>query len=174
MKIMPFSDNVIFFDTEFSTLNPYEGEILSVGLVKMGGQELYLELEYEGAVSDWVKENILPTLTAEKVSRTEAVRLIKEFVGDSRPYAVSYVNQFDTIYVYKPFSIDDHPFFWIPIDFASFLFMAGIDPTTHLYGEKTGFFSKLGIDSKKYHQHHALDDARILREAYLKFLNQPT
>ncbi len=42
-----FSENIIFFDTEFSSLNPYEGEILSIGLVKPNGEELYLELEYD-------------------------------------------------------------------------------------------------------------------------------
>lgn len=32
-----FSDNIIFLDTEFSSLDPYKGEMLSVGLVKVNG-----------------------------------------------------------------------------------------------------------------------------------------
>jgi hypothetical protein len=49
-KFYPYTDNLIFYDSEFSSLDPYEGEILSIGMVKPNGQELYLELEYEGEV----------------------------------------------------------------------------------------------------------------------------
>jgi hypothetical protein len=93
----PFSDNIIFLDTEFSSLNPYRGAILSIGLVKLDGEELYLELEYNGEVDEWVKNNIIPTLKGPKISREEARRRMKEFVGDRKPYMVGYVNQFDTI-----------------------------------------------------------------------------
>ena len=109
-----FSDNIIFVDTEFSDLNPYKGEILSIGLVKLNGEELYLELEYDGGVSDWVKENIIPTLTQSKVTREEAKKTIRDFVGRGKPYMVSYVNQYDTIYLYKLFVGEEHPFFWLP------------------------------------------------------------
>src|SRR4030066_1628453 len=47
-NMKPFSDNIVFLDTEFSSLDPYKGEILSIGLVKMNGDGLYLELEYTG------------------------------------------------------------------------------------------------------------------------------
>jgi len=47
-KFNPFSKNIIFLDTEFSSLDPYKGEMLSIGLAKLDGSELYLELEYEG------------------------------------------------------------------------------------------------------------------------------
>ena len=94
----PFSDNIVFFDTEFSSLDPYKGEILSIGLVKFNGEELYLELEYKGEVSDWVKENILKELSGPKASRKEASQKITDFIGKGKPYAVSYVNSFDMIY----------------------------------------------------------------------------
>jgi hypothetical protein len=68
----PFSDNVIFVDTEFSSLDPYKGEILSVGLVKLRGEELYLELECDGEIDEWPKKNILPTLKQKKYSKAEA------------------------------------------------------------------------------------------------------
>ena len=73
----PFSDNIIFLDTEFSSLDPYKGEILSMGLVKIDGEELYLELEYDGEVDEWVKENIIPNLRESKMSRGEAIKRIK-------------------------------------------------------------------------------------------------
>ena len=55
-KFKPYSKNIIFLDTEFSSLDSNKGEILSIGLVKLDGKELYLELEYDSPVSDWVKK----------------------------------------------------------------------------------------------------------------------
>lgn len=168
----PFSNNIVFVDTEFSSLDPYEGEILSIGLVKMNGEELYLELEHKGKVSEWVAENVTRYLTGQKISRSDAVRKIKEFIGDSKPYMFAYVNQFDTIYLYKLFGIDNHPFNWIPIDFASILFAEGMDPESHYHGKENDFYKKLGIDHAKYIKHHALDDAKLLREVYLRFFDK--
>ena len=157
----PFTDNIIFFDTEFSTLNPYEGEILSIGLVKSSGEELYLELEYDGPTSDWVKENILPTLKASKVSRDEAKRKIKEFVGSAMPYMVAYINQYDDVYLNKLFLDDTRPFYWLPIDFASMMFVIGLDPESKIIKSFPG-----------YREHNALDDAKLLRICYLNFFEQ--
>ena len=39
------SDIVIFFDGEFTTLDPTTGRLLSLALVKPSGEYLYLELE---------------------------------------------------------------------------------------------------------------------------------
>lgn len=171
-KFKPFTDNVIFFDTEFSSLDPYKGEILSVGMVDTKGKELYLELEYEGEVDPWIKENILPTLNQKKVSRSLAVREMKNFIGKKSPYMVAYVNQYDTLYTYKLFGQGKCPFFWLPIDFASILFGTGIDPGAYFPDDKENFFEKIGIDSSKYQMHNALDDAKLLREVYLKMANQ--
>lgn len=154
----PFTTNVIFLDTEFSDLDPYKGEILSVGLVKPNGEELYLELEYDGPVSDWVEEHIIPTLTAPKVSREEAKRKIKEFIGSGMPYMVAYVNQFDDVYFHKLFQGDALPYYWLPIDFASIMFAAGLDPESQVVEPFPG-----------YREHHALDDAKFLRDCYMKF-----
>ena len=164
----PYSDNIIFFDTEFTDLDPYKGELLSVGMIKPSGEELYLELEHHGETSDWVKKIVLPTLTDRKVSREEAKERIREFIGDSMPYLVSYVNQFDAIYFYKLFGTENQPAYYIPIDFASILFGFGIDPKD--YGNRySRLVNILDIDLTKFQKHHALDDARLLREMYFKF-----
>ncbi|MCL5006994.1 MAG: hypothetical protein M1153_02550 [Patescibacteria group bacterium] len=167
----PYSDNIIFFDTEFSDLDPYEGEILSVGMIKPSGEELYLELEYDGKVSDWVRDNILPTLTQNKVSREDAKEKIREFIGPSFPYLVSYVNQFDAIYFYKLFGTENQPAYYIPIDFASILFGFGIDPRD--YGNKySRLINKLDVDLSKRQKHNALEDARLLRDIYFRFFER--
>lgn len=164
----PYSNNIVFFDTEFSSLDPYKGEILSLGLIDVAGKELYLELEFDGEVDLWVKKNILPTLKGPKVSRETAIGKIKEFVGQTCPYFVSYVNQYDTLYLYKLFSGIERPFHWLPIDFASILFSMGINPEAYYPQDKENFFKEIDIDASKYRQHHALDDAKLLREVYSK------
>lgn len=168
LSFTPYSDNVIFLDTEFSTLDPYQGEILSIGIVKLTGEELYLELEYDGPVNDWVKENILSNLNQPKVTRAVAIERMREFIGSKKPYVISYINQFDTIYMYKLTGTGGHPFFWLPIDFASILFGQGIRPESFSQDDTGDLIGQLGIDISKYHRHNALDDARLLREVYLK------
>lgn len=171
MKAKPLSDNIIFVDTEFTSLDPYKGEILSIGMVKPDGEDLYLELEYEGEVDQWVVDNILPTLKGEKVSRQEAKEKILQFVGPDKPYMVAFVPQYDSLYIYKLLGIENNPFFRFPMDFASVMFAHGFDPD---YFNKKGqkFLIDLGIDISKYHNHNALDDAKVLKEAYFKFFEK--
>ncbi|MDO8600119.1 MAG: 3'-5' exonuclease [bacterium] len=173
----PFSENLIFFDTEFSGLNPYTGEILSIGMVKMNGEELYCELEYEGEVSDWVKTKLLPELTAPKVSRKEGAERILAFAGDTKPYLIAYVMEYDTAFLYKLLGVNnqkgnrDLPYHWIVLDFASMLFALGKNPTDFPSQDKVALAKELGIDIEKYRTHHALDDAKLLREVYLKLFH---
>lgn len=171
--IKPFSQNIIFFDTEFSSLNPNKSELLSIGLVKLSGEELYLELEHKGETSEWVKKNVLPLLKGHKKSREEVVKRVKEFVGDTKPYMIGYINQDDVTYwqkLHMSVSTEDNPFNLVSIDFATILFMSGINPESYYFGDENGFFQKIGIDYKKYKMHDALDDAKLLREVYLKFV----
>jgi hypothetical protein len=160
---------IIFFDTEFTNLDPYKGEILSLGMVKENGEELYLELECDAECSDWVKENILPTLKDKKITREEAIVRINKFIGENKTIMMAFVNQYDTIYFYKLFNGPDTPFYWMPIDFASILFSLGYEPEDYLNRGK--IFGRLGIDLSKYIQHNALEDAKLLRETYLVLKN---
>jgi hypothetical protein len=83
--VTPYSDNVIFVDVEFTGLEFYLGELISIGLVKPGGEELYLELEYAGTPNAFVQREVLPRLSGPQVPPREAVSRIKAFVGDARP-----------------------------------------------------------------------------------------
>lgn len=167
--IRTFSENIVFFDTEFSDLDAERGKLLSLGMVKMSGEELYLEMEHEGETSGWVKENVIPLLKSEKVSEVEARDKIRSFLGDTSPYLLSYVNQFDAIYWYKLFGARTHPAAKIPIDFSSILFTLGFNPGSL---SNTDFLDDLGIDMSKYQKHNALDDARLLKEIYIKFFKR--
>ena len=172
----PFSDNIIFWDTEMSTLDPYEGEIISMGLVKPSGEELYMELEHDGTVHPWVERNVMPYLTGEKISRPEAIKKFTEFLGPSRPYLVAYANFFDAVYLYKLLGVKDDtkdfPFHWLHMDFASMLFAMGIDPQRYSTSNPASLMKEFGLDPNAYRHHHALDDARRLKDMYLKMLEK--
>ena len=72
--------------------------------------------------------------------------------------------------LFKSVTRKDLPFFWLPIDFASILFGMGLDPYS-LNNKK--FLKKIGIDTQKFkHTHNALDDAKLLREVYMKMINE--
>lgn len=166
----PFTDNIIFFDAEFTSLDPHEGEILSLALVKPEGSELMLELELpEGArIDSWVTENVLPHLSGKKISREAACERIREFVGDTKPHLVAHVNQFDAIFLHKLFGLNKWPFHWLPLDFASMLFAAGFDPEK-LFDADKELSKTLGIQrTEHYHLHAALNDARLVRDVYNK------
>jgi hypothetical protein len=166
----PFSDNIIFFDSEFSSFDTKRGEILSIGMVKMNGEELYLELESAVEPDEWVKEHVVPFLTGTKISPAEAAEKIKEFAGSAMPFLVSYVSGYDSVYLKNIIGTEKkNIFYWRPIDIASMFFALGLEPGTFGDADQNGTFDKMGIDWKKYRDHHALDDAKLLREFYIKF-----
>lgn len=175
-RLKPFSQDLLFFDTEFTSLDPHRGEILSFGAVKLTGEELYVELEHEGLfVEEWPREHVLPRLTAEKLSRLDAVAVIQDFIGTTKPTAVAFVDNYDNLYTTKLFTKEKLPFDWLTIDFASILFSIGYDPRVFLQDSigSTEFYMQLGINPKEFAYHHALGDARLLREVWMKFFPQP-
>ena len=165
-------ENIVFIDTEFTSLDPYKGELLSIGLVKLTGEELYIELECDAEPTEWVAKHIVPTLKETKVSRAQAMELVRVFLDNKMPFMVGFVDNYDVIYMTKLFGEGKLPFRWMTIDFASILFAAGVNPVKFQADEKGAvyFYKKLGIDLNKYRQHHALDDAKLLRDVWFKMV----
>jgi len=172
MQLTPYeSENLIFIDTEFTSLDPSVGEILSIGIVKLSGEELYVELECDAEPSAWVQKHILPTLMGAKVSREQAIRQVRKFLGRKKPFAIAYVDNYDALYAVKLFGEGEKmPFKWMTIDFASILFANGINPGKLFATESEAkvFYRSLGIKLENYQQHHALSDARLLRDVWVK------
>jgi DNA polymerase III epsilon subunit-like protein len=172
--------NVIFWDSEFSSLDPHKGELLSVGMIKPNGEELYFELQPRGTIDPWVKKNVTPMLTGKKISRAEATRRIAAFCGGGksvagrRPHLVAYVNQFDVIYLYKLLkaktTTKDYPFHWIHYDFATMLAAKGYDPESLTHTKLPAFARKIGIDTSWRREHHALDDAKLVKMVFDKIM----
>jgi DNA polymerase III epsilon subunit-like protein len=170
MNFKPFEQkNIVFVDTEFTDLDPYSGELLSIGMVKLNGEELYVELEQPAEMSDWVRKHIIKMLDGPKFSREQAAEQIKDFLGESDPYVVAFVDNYDVIYLTKLFGAGKLPFKWMTVDFASILFAMGINPVRFQRDGSSAkaFYKQLGIDMKNYRHHHALDDARLLRDAWI-------
>lgn len=165
------SDNLLFFDTEFSSLNPYLGEILSFGAIKLGGESLYLELEHEGHIDDWPKQHVVPKLKQHKVSRAEAVEKIKDFIGPTKPFAVAFVDNYDNSYSHKLFVGNELPFDWMTVDFSSILFGLGYNPRLFLPDTEgsEAFYKKIGVDPTEFELHNAFGDASLLRKVWVQF-----
>ena len=92
--------------------------------------------------------------------------------ASSDPALKDKINQFDIVFFQKMLNLEGKafslgPFHWLPIDFGSVLFALGIDPESYFKNEFE-FVRNLGIDPTRYRQHHALDDAKLLRDVYLK------
>lgn len=168
-KFTPFSDDIVFFDAEFTGMNACIDDLMAVGMVNFDGtKELYFELPYDDAkVAPWTREHVLPFLTGENILPQEQAReAINDFCGSSEPHLVATVNQRDMGFFHKLYEGHKEPIHTIPIDFASILFGMGLDPSRRINGEKEPFYKQFDIDLSKYNLHNALDDAKLMRELY--------
>ena len=83
-----------FLDTEY---NGWGGALLSLALVAENGEELYLTLDWEGRLDEWVERNVVPyldtvpdTLVCPRLSRPDAARTVAHFLaGDAEPLIVA-------------------------------------------------------------------------------------
>ena len=143
-----------FLDTEY---NGWGGALLSLALVPDDGEELYLTLDWNGALEPWVEKNVIPyldmvsdSLVLPRLSRADAARLLAHYLaGDPEPLIVAD---------------------W-PEDIAQFnmLLVTGagvmveVPPLTFKFLELSGFST--AANSKV--PHNALHDARALRHHVL-------
>ncbi len=167
--LKPFSDDIVFFDAEFTGHDIANDNLMAIGMVSLDGErEMYFELEYdENFVNDWVRENVVPYLTGNKISHEDARKQIGDFCGKSDPHLVATVNQYDMAFWHKLFAGEKEPIHRIPIDFASMLFAVGLTPAREIDGEKANFYAQFGIDLNNYKVHNALDDAKLMRDLYI-------
>ena len=143
-----------FLDTEY---NGWGGALLALALVPDDGEELYLTLDWSGALDPWVEKNVIPyldmvsdTLVSPRLSRADAARTVAHYLaGDPEPLIVAD---------------------W-PEDIAQFNMllvigagvMVEVPPLTFKFLELSGFST--AANSKV--PHNALHDARSLRDHML-------
>jgi hypothetical protein len=144
-----------FLDTEY---NGWGGALLSLALVpEDGGEELYLTLDWDCVLDEWVERNVIPyldavsdTLVSPRLSRADAARTISHYLaGDPHPLIVADwpedIAQFNMLLVTGPGV------------------MAEVPPLTFQFVELSGFST--AANSKV--PHNALHDARALRDHVL-------
>jgi hypothetical protein len=83
-----------FLDTEY---NGWGGALLSLALVPDDGEELYITLQWEGALEEWVTRNVVPyldtvseSLRSQRMSRADAAGTVAHYLaGDPDPLIVA-------------------------------------------------------------------------------------
>ncbi len=169
-QFTPFSDDVVFFDAEFTGIDACTNDLISVGMISLDGEkELYFELPYnESKLSDWTREHVVPYLTGETITHEQARVAIRRFCGHSEPHLVATVNQRDMAFFHALFNDTDEPINRIPIDFATILFAMGLNPARTIDDKKEKFYKNFGINLSDYEMHNALEDTRLMRDLYVK------
>jgi hypothetical protein len=143
-----------FLDTEY---NGWGGALLSLALVPEHGEELYVTLDWDGQLEEWVERNVIPyldmvpaALVSPRMSRTDAARTIAHYLaGDPDPLILADwpedIALFNALLVTGPGV------------------MAEIPPLTFRFEPLAGFST--AANSKV--PHNALHDARALRDHIL-------
>jgi hypothetical protein len=143
-----------FLDTEY---NGWGGALLSLALVPEDGEELYLTLDWDGALEEWVERYVVPyldtvpaSLVSPRLSRADAARALSHYLaGDPEPVIVADwpedIAQFNMLLLTGPGV------------------MVEVPPLTFRFVELSGFST--AANSKV--PHNALHDARSLRDHVL-------
>ena len=143
-----------FLDTEY---NGWSGALLSLALVPDDGEELYLTLDWDGALEQWVERNVIPYLDAvpqsmvsPRMNRRDAARTIAHYLaGDPNPVIVA-----------------DWP---EDIALMSALLVTGPGVMAEVPGLTFQFVPLIGFSTAANSKvpHNALHDARALRDHIL-------
>jgi hypothetical protein len=83
-----------FLDTEY---NGWGGALLSLALVPDHGEELYLTLDWDCALEEWVERNVIPyldtvpeALVSPRLGRADAARAVAHYLaGDGNPLIIA-------------------------------------------------------------------------------------
>ena len=146
-----------FLDTEY---NGWGGALLSLALVPDDGEELYLTLDWECALDEWVERHVVPyldmvpdALVSPRLSREDAARAVAHYLaGDDRPLIVAD---------------------W-PEDIALFngLLLTGPGTMAEVSGINFQFLPLTGFSTAANSKvpHNALHDARALRDHVIAHL----
>lgn len=147
----------IYLDTEFLE-DGWTIELISIGLVREDGAELYLETEDAADLAsgeDWLRENVLPHLRGgdHVVNKYKIRRAVLEFCGEA-PEFWAYYADYDWVVLCRLFGrMIDLPQHWprYCLDLKQELRRA---PVGHRLLAQSGT------------KHDALEDARWLRDAH--------
>lgn len=151
----------LFFDTEFvvrgTALYP-----ISIGVVDLDGREFYAEVEspWQDHASSWVVRNVVPHLDGREWPVERVRKALCEFVGTAPVEFWAYMASYDWVVLCQLMGglVEFPPNWpWFVRD------LAWLDPTLTR-------IRSLNTHNPK--RHHALHDARELRECYLALTSE--
>jgi hypothetical protein len=163
----------VFYDAEFTTLEP-DSDLLSIGFVAADSDaELYIEItDCRGHPSDFVKQHVLPLFglhDPECLTRAQAAVRIQEWLdglrGGDRTREIGLVSDsaWDWNHVSRLFFRPEEPYWPMIFNVSDIRIQHGFST-----GRERDNFS---VELQAYHlrhqqQHHALVDARALKYAH--------
>jgi len=175
----------VFFDMEFTGLHQ-KTTLISIGLISDSGEQFYGELNDfdKTQIDDWLQENVIDNLEMQN-SRAGITRKWESgktvYFGNSEGLEkalISWFSKFKEVEIWSDclaydwvlFSeIFGHAFnipkniYYIPFDICTLFKIKGIDPDVNREE-----FAKMTENSQK---HNALWDAKVIKECYLKLIN---
>lgn len=175
---------LVFIDAEY-TGEHSQTTLVSLGLVTMGGEELYLTLDDydQDQVTDWLKENVLSMIDPKgRVNSQTAYEILnkwlKSLAGDGRISLVSAGLGSDLLLLFELYKYSHpnlkyfHALQCLPLylnhvehfDLNTLYFLAGKDPSTY----RDQFVNS----SAQSERHNALYDANLARKSFLKLLDE--
>jgi hypothetical protein len=150
-----------WLDTEFIE-NGKTIELISIGLVCEDGREFYaISNEFDpGKANEWVKENVLPYIQAEKdktlfKTKAEIRQALLHFVADDRPEFIGYYCAYDWVLLCQLYG----SMMQLPKHFPKYC------NDIKTYMDLTQVFTK-DLPFKNDQAHNALADARWHKQIY--------
>lgn len=137
----------IYLDTEFTSLNRYRAQLISLALVVPGGPEFYAELTDTWTPADcspFVLDTVLPLLNHARHGRT---------TDQARAELLEFFRQFDRIEIISDAISWDWPFL---------VWLAGPRMPDGIENDQACIDREIELNEIGEPPHHALADARLL------------
>lgn len=137
----------IYLDTEFTSLNRYRAQLISLALVVPGGPEFYAELTDTWTPADcspFVLDTVLPLLNHARHGRT---------TDQARAELLEFFRQFDRIEIISDAISWDWPFL---------VWLAGPRMPDGIENDQACIDREIDLEEIGEPPHHALQDARLL------------
>lgn len=142
----------VFIDCEF---NGYRGQLITMALVAMDGREMYASVPIEeSSVAPWVADNVMPIISA-GVETPDRMR------HEDLPHEIAaFLSQYDSVHLIADWP-DDVRFF------CEYLITG---PGYRVDTPPLTMEIRRDLDADSTVPHHALHDARGIRDLYLSLV----
>lgn len=141
---MKYAIDCEFIDT------PSCSELISLAIVAEDGGHRYFEFEYPAhELTPWLRENVLPYLEGQRVTKQQAAADVLRFIGNDMPEFWCYYGAYD--------------WYWFCRLFGGFMNMPQHWP--QFFNELLMLYPKGGIPNVHGSEHNALNDARSIMSA---------